>query len=250
MIRILFLTLPLLFLQACSVFKTPVKKQLLPLEMTEVKGGDFQMGDAIYLENDDSLPLHLVELPSFLIGTYEVTYEQYDAFATATNRPLPPDKKRGRGKRAVVFVNWHDAQEFCNSYGYRLPTEQEWEYAARSGGKKHLYSGTSEADSLDLYARYKDNSAPYSYFSGSKKPNELGIYDMSGNVYEWIGDWYQIYRSDVDSVTYHNPDESAVRLIRGGSFREPENVLRTYWRVGVLADYESYDIGFRCVDPG
>ena len=247
----LFLIILSVFLfQSCFVFKTPLEKQLVPLVMTEVEGGSFQMGDLFFKKNDDSMPIHTVELSSFKIGTFEVTYEQYDAFATATGRPLPRDQDRGRSKRAVAFVNWHDAQKFCNAYGYRLPTEQEWEYAARSGGKKQLYAGTNEPDSLDRYARFKENSAPYSYFTGSKKPNELGIYDMSGNVYEWIGDWYQIYKSDVDSVTYYNLEESAVRLIRGGSFREPENVLRAYWRVGVLADYESYDIGFRCVDPG
>lgn len=250
MIRSLFCCFIIIFFTSCSLFKTSIRKSLVPVEMQQIGGGTFMMGDIMNLENEDSLPVHKVELDSFRIGKYEVTFEQYDAFARATGRALPDDAGRGRGKRAVVFVNWYNAKAFCNAYGYRLPTEQEWEYAARSKGKEIVYAGTSDPDSLVNYSRYKKNSAPYSFPVGTKKPNDAGLYDMSGNVFEWIGDWYQFYKTDVDSAQWRDLEKSTFRLIRGGSFKEPENINRTYWRAGTLADIESYDIGFRCVDPG
>lgn len=219
------------------------------MKMTSVTGGTFLMGDLIFEENDDSTPIHEVTLPDYKIGTYEVTYAQYDAFALATDRPLPRDGERGREDRAVAFVNWVDAREFCKAYGYDLPTEQQWEYAARAGGKKHLYSGTDEEDELKEFARYAENSGGYSFWVGSKKPNELGIYDMSGNVAEWIGGWYAFYQTEVDSTERYPLEELGMRVIRGGSFSHPENILRNYWRVGVLDDTESYFLGFRCATP-
>lgn len=230
----------------CAIFRPSLEKQLEPLEMTLVEGGSYMMGDVIYEENDDSLPLHKVTLPDFEIATYEVTYRQYDAFAKATGRPLPRDDDRGRGERAVIYVTWDEAVVFCNAYGYRLPTEQEWEYAARSGGKKHEFSGTNSRDSLDYYARYLDNSVPFAFNVGTKKPNELGLYDMSGNVAEYIGEYYPFYKTDPDSIAYYPLDERGMRVIRGGSFNSDDRTLSTYWRVGVLGELRDHTIGFRC----
>ena len=235
-------------LSGCVLFRPAIRKHLLPMEMTEVDGGTFMMGDVIEEEDEDALPLHEVTLEDYAIGTYEVTYEQFDAFAEATGRPLPDDDGRGRGKRAVVFVNWYDAKAFCNAYGYRLPTEQEWEYAARSGGLYHTYSGTSEPDSLDHYARYAENSGAYSYLVGTKRHNDLGIFDMSGNVSEFIGEYYSFYRVSSDSLEYYPLHERPMRIIRGGSFNSPESILRTYKRVGVFAEPGDHTIGFRCVN--
>lgn len=246
MIREVLLCTLLMTLSGCALFRPSLEKQLLPMEMTKVDGGTFMMGDIIEQENDDSLPLHEVTLEDFYIGTYEVTYEQYDAFAEATERSLPRDDDRGREKRAVIYVNWEDAMAFCNAYGYRLPTEQEWEYAARSGGRKQLYAGTSDPDSLDLYARHSENSGAYSYIVGTKKPNGLGLYDMSGNVSEFIGAYYPFYKINADSIEYYPLEERAMRVIRGGSFNSNDETLRTYWRVGVLGDLEDHTIGFRC----
>jgi len=145
-------------------------------------------------------------------------------------------------------VNWYDALDFCKAYSYRLPTEQEWEYAARSGGKKEIYAGTSDPDSLNYVARHKKNSGGYSFHIGTKEPNGLGLFDMSGNVAEYIGDYYPFYKTDPDSIQYYPLDEREMRIIRGGSFNQQDNVLRTYWRVGVLAELEDHTIGFRCVD--
>lgn len=205
------------------------------------------MGDVLNRQNDDSLPLHEVQLNDFYIGTYEVTYSQYDTYAEVTGVALPRDDGRGRGNRAVVYVNWYDALSFCNAYGFRLPTEQEWEYAARSGGLNQLYAGTSDPDSLSSYARYSDNSGAYTFDVGTKKPNRLGLFDMSGNVSEFIGDYYPFYKTDPDSIVYYPLDERAMRVVRGGSFNSNDRVLRTYWRVGVLADLGDHTAGFRCV---
>ena len=239
----------LLFLGGCTLFKPSLQSQLEPLDMTFVEGGTFLMGDVIEEKNDDSLPLHEVILQDFYIGTFEVTYKQYDAFASATGREIPHDDGRGRGERAVIYVNWYDALEFCKAYGYRLPTEQEWEYASRSGGKEEIYAGTAYRDSLDQVARHKNNSGGYSFLVGTKEPNGLGLYDMSGNVAEYIGDYYPFYKTNPDSVQYYPLEERSMRIIRGGSFNEEDAVLRTYWRVGVLAELEDHTIGFRCVEP-
>ena len=230
----------------CALFRPSLQSQLLHYDMVFVEGGDFMMGDFYEKENEDALPLHRIILDNFYIGAFEVTYKQYDAFAKATGREKSRDDGRGRGNRAVVYVSWYDAVDFCSAYGYRLPAEPEWEYAARAGGKDHLFSGTSEKDSLTYYARYARNSAPYTFEVGSKQPNDLGLFDMTGNVSEYVGDYYSFYRSDPDSIEYYPLDERAMRIIRGGSFNRDGQVLRNYYRVGVLAGSGDYTIGFRC----
>lgn len=244
--RKFLLMIVLLGFSGCALFRPTLREQLLPMDMTKVKGGTFVMGDVIEQKNDDSLPLHEVTLNDFYIGTYEVTFDQYDAFAKATERPLPENGGRGRGKRAVIYTTWYDALAFCNAYGYRLPTEQEWEYAARSGGLEQLYAGTSNPDSLANYARYSENSGAYSFDVGTKKPNGLGLYDMSGNLSEFIGEYYPFYKTNPDSIKYYPLNERAMRVVRGGSFNSEDATLRTYWRVGVLSDIGDHTIGFRC----
>jgi len=236
----------LLFFSGCALFKSSIHDELLPMEMTEVPGGAFLMGDIFNEENEDAIPIHEVTLPDFEIGTYEVTYEQYDAFAKATERELPKDDGRGRGRRAVVNIDWFDAREFCRAYGYDLPTEQQWEYAARSGGKEQVVAGTNDSSEFEDYARFSGNSGTFSFWVGSKKPNDLGLYDMSGNVAEWIGEWYSFYKAESDSIEYYPLEERDMRVIRGGSFRHPVHISHTYYRVGFLADSKSSNVGFRC----
>lgn len=239
----------ILMADGCALLKLRCDSNLPKPEMVSVPGGIFMMGDVVDDGNTDAQPVHRVRLDDFRIGKYEVTYAEYDAFARATGRPLPRDDSLGRGRRAVAYVNWEDTRAFCNCHGWRLPTEQEWEYAARSGGEPLRYAGTSKLDSLTKYARYDDNSAPNSFRVGSKKPNALGLYDMSGNVFEWIGAYYQFYPDSGRTPVYKDLEKSDLRVMRGGSFREPYRLSATYWRVGMLKEAEEYDVGFRCVDP-
>jgi formylglycine-generating enzyme len=215
-------------------------------EMVFVPGGTFMMGDLFFEYNTDALPVHEVALPDFYIGKYPVTFQEFDRFAGKTGRSLPNDNDDGRGNRAVVNVTWYDALEFCRSLGYRLPTEQEWEYAARSGGRIEMFSGTNRRDSLNYFAHFQFNSRPVSQPVGTKKPNGLGIYDMSGNVFEWIGEWYDIYRTIPRWIRLYPIDEKNLRVIRGGSAMQLPFTIRTYWRVYTFSDTRSREIGFRC----
>lgn len=248
--RNLLLLAILLLLTGCSLFKHSSQKVPKP-KMVYIEGGTFTMGD-IYgkKKNSDATPVHKVTLSDFRIGKYEVTYRQYDAFARRTDRPLPPaDTLLGRGRRAVAFVSWKDARAFCKYFGWRLPTEQEWEYAARSGGHKRKFAGTNNSDSLAVYARVPtDGLIPYSYKVGSRKPNDAELYDMSGNVFEWIGAYYQFYPEEGEDPEWQDLQEHNIRIIRGGSFGEAFQIATTYWRVGTLKSAEMDDVGFRCVD--
>lgn len=235
------LTVLLFLLQGCSILKKPVRAY--QPDMVSIKGGTFLLGDFYDGENTDAIPLHEVIVTSFSIGRYEVTFKEYDMFAVLTNRDIPEDDGYGRGRRSVVYVTWDDAEAFCKSLGFRLPTEIEWEYAARSGGKESLFSGTSNPDSLKEFAITRDSNINFSYSTGSRKPNELGLYDMSGNVFEWIGEFYQFYRTP---DTFNKLENTGIRIIRGGSFTQTDMVSRTYWRAGTLHDVQSNDIGFRC----
>lgn len=225
----------------CSIIhKTPTIEKP---EMVLLNGGVFTMGDVIDTLHTDALPLHTVEIADFYIGKYEVTFEEYDSYARAKGIDLPDDDLYGRGKRAVSRVTWQEAQNYCSSFGWRLPTESEWEYAARAGGKPLLYSGTNQTDSLSLYAVTLGNDLAFTQVVGQRRPNDAGLYDMSGNAFEWIGSYYQFYK---DPGTWHDLENSQVRIIRGGSFKMHPNASSTYWRVGVLGYNRDYDIGFRC----
>lgn len=242
--RLLTLLILVIGLQSCFLLKKS-NKTYAP-EMAHVPGGTFELGDVFEYENTDALPVHEVYIESFKMGKYEVTFEQFDDFALQTGRELPDDGGYGRGRRAVVDVDWDDALAFCRSLGYRLPTEAEWEYAARSGGKEYLFSGTNDPDSLKHYAVVQSTNINFSFIVGQKLPNELGLYDMSGNVFEWIGEYYQFYQ-EPDKL--HNLKDDGIRIIRGGSYAEEAMATRTYWRVGTLRDVSANDIGFRCVNP-
>ena len=230
----------LLLFSGCMIFKNmpPVSSP----EMILVKGGTFYMGDVFEQNNKDALPVHEAIVEDFYLGRYEVTFEEYDEFAKATGHELPDDEGHGRGKRAVVHVSWDEALAYCNYFGFRLPTEREWEYAARAGGKDYLFSGTSNKDSLKYFSI---SETRHSFFVGAKKPNPLGFYDMSGNVFEWIGSYYQFYNKPEN---LHDLENSRMRIIRGGSFSDSGggNIHETYWRIGVLSYISDYDIGFRC----
>lgn len=185
-----------------------------------VKGGCFEMGDTFFdgIGGDDEKPVHKVCVDDFYMGKYEVTVGEFRAFVNNTG--YRTEAERGDGcfyytgekwekdanknwcdpgfsqteSHPVVCISWNDTQAFIKSLNkalgmnFRLPTEAEWEYAERSGGKKEKWAGTSNESELGAYAWYNDNSGTHPV--GQKQPNGLGLYDMSGNVWEWIQDWY------------------------------------------------------------
>ena len=228
----------------CLIIKPSEKKPFKP-QMVKIKGGTFNFGGFYEGTNTDAIPVHEVFVEDFKISKYEITYAQFDFFSEKNDLEKPKSDIEKRGNRAVAYVTWDEAKAFCNYFDLRLPTEVEWEYAARSGGKKQVVSGSTNLDSIYVVALTKDEDRRESDVVGTKQPNDLGIYDMSGNVFEWIGEYYQFYSMP---ERRHSLDEDAVRIIRGGSYYENMLANRTYWRTGTLRDVRSEDIGFRCAE--
>jgi formylglycine-generating enzyme required for sulfatase activity len=237
-----------------------------PVEMIFVQGGTFLMGDHFNEGQNDELPTHNVTVSSFYIGQYEVTQLQYES-VMGNN----PSYNYGVGDdNPVYYVSWYDAVEYCNALseqegftpcynlstfecnfsanGYRLPTEAEWEYAARGGINNldnYKYSGTT--GNLGDYAWYLSNSAYQTYEVGTKLPNQLSIYDMSGNVWEWCNDWYHPDFYDVSpSDNPTGPNNGTARVIRGGSRANNPEVCRVANRLnnGTI-NSGGRNIGFR-----
>ena len=223
-------------------------------EMVRIPGGTFTMGSNDY---DSERPSHQVVIQDFLLGKYEVTFEEYDKFAQATGRTLPEDKGWGRGRRPVINVSWDEAQAYAEwlskSTGkkYRLPTEAEWEYAARSGAKQETWAGTSKNDELGNYAVYGANSGNKTAEVGSKQPNTFGLHDLSGNVCEWVEDcWHKSYDNapptDGSAWLAAASGECGRRVVRGGSWYYNFPVtLRSSNRLRFTTDFRSIIVGFR-----
>ncbi len=204
-------------------------QQKVPANMVIVKGGTFQMGSN---ESSDEKPIHSVTVSDFYIGKYEVTFEEYDKFCDATSRTKPNDEGWGRGKQPVINVSWYDATAYCewlskqSGQKYRLPTEAEWEYAARGGNKSsgYTYSGSNTVSNVAWYRinSYDKGSSHSDYGThvvGTKNANKLGIYDMSGNVWEWCSDWYDSgYYSSSSSNNPTGASSGSSRVLRGGSW--------------------------------
>lgn len=207
-----------------------------------VKGGTFLMG-SLSFENEK--PVHEVELSDFYLDKYEVTVAQYRAFCEATGRDMPKEPSWGWQENApVVNVSWNDANAYAKWAGKRLPTEAEWEFAARGGKNTNgfTYAGAHMPDMVGWYAR---NSVGSPQPVGLKKPNELGLYDMSGNVWEWCSDYY----GDYSRENQKNPQGTEVginRITRGGSWFGNRGNLRVANRYSYPEAFGSPLIGFRC----
>jgi formylglycine-generating enzyme required for sulfatase activity len=193
-----------------------------------VKGGCFNMGDNFGDGGVDERPVHKVCLDNFYMGRYEVTQGEWEAVMGSN----PSRSKRG-GNYPVDNVSWNGCMEFIRrlrvltGLNWRLPTEAEWEYAARSGGEEQKFAGTDNEHDLGEYAWYDDNSHPV----GEKKPNRLGLYDMSGNVWEWVHDRYDrdYYRQSPSSNPKGDPF-GVNRVMKGGSAMKGPGFLRLSYR--------------------
>lgn len=271
--------------------------------LTLVKAGSFSMGDEHGDLWPECRPVHRVTLTyDYLLGTYQVTFTQFDAYCDAVGRHRLYDFDWGREDRPVMRLTWWDMADYCNwlsaleglrpAYdkeyrlidasgrptrditaveGYRLPTEAEWEYAAMGGHKadpaspRFKYSGS---DDVDEVAWYSGNSGGEWIYIGSeslvdytnhgaalykgrstqpvgrKKPNQLGIFDMSGNVWEWCQDWYAPYGEE-PQVNPLGPEQGHVRVMRGGSWIFGANDCRVALRFYRGAYDQVFRLGFR-----
>ena len=243
----------------------------IPENMVLVEKGSFTFGD---IWEGIEVPLSKVTFTyDFYMGKYEVTFDEYEEFVVDTAARRPSDNGFGRGQRPVIDVNWWDAIEYCNwlsekeglpkAYnengdfvdrdgqvttdpshvvGYRLPTEAEWEYAARGGqnNDRYKYSGS---DNVDDVAWYSFNSTNKAQEVGTKRSNTIGIYDMSGNVWEWCSDNYDLYSSTEKTNPFS--DNGSCRVCRGGSWNYTNADATVANRNCEPPSFASYSLGFR-----
>lgn len=215
------------------------------IELVYVPGGCFQMGDTFGQGMDSELPVHEVQLDGYYIARHAVTQEQW-------LRLMPENPSKFEGARnPVEQITWDEARRFAQMltqahrgrYRFELPSESQWEYAARSGGKEELYAG---GDSIDALAWYEANSQGRTHPVGGKAPNGLGLYDLSGNVWEWCLDAYSAgaYAQHAGRNPLVQTDESD-RVIRGGSCHLDAWSARCARRFSFAHDFMGAGLGFR-----
>jgi formylglycine-generating enzyme required for sulfatase activity len=235
--------------------------------MVLVEGGTFQMG----LSNnsyDIKKQGHRVTIKNFYMGKYEVTQKEW----VDIMRNNPSDFEGD--DLPVENVSWYEVVEYCNRLslkegltpayrgsrddivcdfnvtGYRLPTEAEWEYAAREGNKEYIFYDYSGGNNVDVVAWYKDNSGESTHPIGTKQPNRLGLYDMSGNVLEWCWDWYGSYtdRAQTNPVGPSGPTSlGTTRVVRSGSWSDYDRGVRSIDRNYKSPSTRNKNLGFRLV---
>ncbi|MEK7306171.1 MAG: formylglycine-generating enzyme family protein [Nitrospirota bacterium] len=257
--------------------------------MVFVKGGCYDMGDTFGDGDPDEKPVHNVCVDDFYMGKYEVTVVEFRKFIQETGYRTEAERGDGcfyfDGKKAskdksiswrnpgfsqtekhpVVCVSWNDAIEYTNwkskkaGMNFRLPTEAEWEYAARSGGKNYKYSWGNGSPSGNIadetakrqFSNFKiwsgyDDGYVYTAPVGSFKANDLGLYDMTGNAWEWLSDWYgEDYYKQSPKNNPKGPPDGKYILLRGGSWGDDPRYLRAANRSGVEPGGRYVNLGFR-----
>lgn len=276
----------LLFFAGCSVLKVNKTETLLTMkpdnpgdeaaeDMVFIKGGCFEMGDISGDGASDEKPAHEVCVDDFHMGEHEVTVGEFNKFVNDTDYRTEAEKGMGcqhwtgngwkkeikswrnpgfsqNDRQPAVCISWNDAVAFTEwlsgrtGKNYRLPTEAEWEYAARSGGKQEKWAGVNSESMLDQYAWYNRNSERESHPVKQKMPNGLGLYDMTGNVWEWCGDWYdKNYYKKSPRDNPEGPDKGIMRVLRGGSWEHGPWAVRISNRVWNAPFYQHDIYGFR-----
>jgi formylglycine-generating enzyme required for sulfatase activity len=215
-----------------------------------IPAASFIMGD------DEDSPRRDIYLDAFYMDKYEVTVSRYAKFLTATGNVRLPEEWPGDnnpqvGDFPVVGVDWWDANSYCRWADKRLPTEAEWERAAR-GGDERKYPWGNDAPGADQarFGRpyqgevYKDGVAQVGNHAKDQSP--FGVYDLAGNVSEWVADWYADSFSRADVRNPKGPDSGTAKGLRGGGWYDPPDRLTTTKRWQASPDHRSNDIGFRC----
>lgn len=225
----------------------------IDIQWVEIPGGSFNMGSPTSeVGRDIDEKQHEVTISSFLVSKFEVTYDQYMYFCKLTKRKKPDSEGLKKGNYPIVNVDWNDATAFAEWLGVRLLTEAEWEYTCRAGTVTPFFFGdviTSEQVNFD--GNYPYNHTPKCTSKGetmpvgSYAPNKWGVYDMHGNVWEWVSDWYASYNLD-NSNNPKGPLESKFeRIGRGGSFYEGANENRCADRGAQSVNVSGMNLGFR-----
>ncbi|MDH6357495.1 formylglycine-generating enzyme family protein [Parabacteroides sp. PF5-9] len=237
------------------------------MEFVAIPAGSFLMGasehDAEALDNEK--PQHRVEISQpFSVSKHEVTQAQWEEVMGSNPFSMFPDNqtynKPGMKERIThpshpATVSWEDAQEFIHKLNekeghnrYRLPTEAEWEYMARAGTTT-AYSFGDNANDLGQYAWYgEDFATGGTHPVGQKKPNSWGLYDIHGNAWEWVSDWYNDnYYKQSPSIDPQGPAEGTQKVVRSGSFHETSGSWRTSFRKSYAPNYRGISVGFRLV---
>jgi formylglycine-generating enzyme required for sulfatase activity len=214
------------------------------LQMVSIPTGSFLMGSKTF---ESSQPIHKVTLKPFYMGKYQVTQAQWKV-VMGNN----PSQFKG-DDLPVETVSWDDAKEFCKKLSektgreYRLPSEAEWEYAARAGSTGDYCFGNN-LNLLSEYAWFDENSGDKTHPVGQKKPNAWGLYDVHGNVWEWCDDvWHDDYQDAPDDGSAWMTGESPHQLLRGGSWRSSPDFARAVSRVYGLPINRHLRLGFRVV---
>src|SRR3990170_6736051 len=245
--------------------------------------GSSLFGDGNDGEFNDEVPVHEVCVDDFYIGKYEVTIAEFEKFVNETGYVSDAEKRGGcfgkvgykwrkrrdfnwskvdfpqTDRHPTVCISYNDTKEFikwlneklvvseANPSGkYRLPTEAEWEYTARSGGKAEKWAGTNNESELSDYGWYNKNSKGKTHPAGNKKSNGLGLYDMTGNVWEWVQDWYdENYYNSSPKNNPQGPTSGSYHIHRGGSWYFSSHHARITSRHPYTPDYRCYSLGFR-----
>jgi len=199
---------------------------------------------------DDHKPPHKVRLTGFLLDRHEVTKAEYFEFCRATDHDQPQfwginEVSSGPNypDHPMVGVTWHDALAFCQWREMRLPTEAEWEYAAKGGLQEKKYPWGDEIDPEK--ANYSPSEGVVAV--GTFLPNGYGLYDMAGNVGEWVADWYDPgYYAESPAEDPKGPEKGKYKAVRGGGWHSGPYCNRVYRRLGLLAYWVDINVGFRC----
>ena len=222
--------------------------------MVVVPAGSFRMGDLNGGGADDEKPVHTVTIgEAFAVGKYEVTFAEWDACVAAggCNGRRSVDAGWGRSRRPVINVSWDDAKRYVSWLSsrtgrrYRLLSEAEWEYAARAGTTTKWSCGSSEG-CLNAVAWYSANSGNRTFPVGAKVANAFGLYDMHGNVWEWVEDcWTDSYAGAPSGGWAWTSGDCSGHVLRGGSWLIEPGKVRSANRNRIITGDRGYSIGFR-----